>query len=379
MGTSAIYKGVIIHGILDKSVRTDMRKLIKDILITTIPGLEDVAAEDIQGILKYGKCLLSPYGLRGRVLIRDVKEFDLSKILNVKSIERVIFLLGTTRVGKDKNSLRNIYEYCKEIAFEEFVTPHTRIGVVSQREGEHEYTSLDIAKVVGQAVIDRIIEVYGIRPPVDLEYPDITIYAEVIGDVFIIGIDRTGPKPLHDREYRRFLHPSSLRPTIAYSLVKLSGAKNGELILDPMCGGGTILIEAALQLPRAKLYGMDINPNFVKGAFMNVKAAGVSDRVILKVGDARNLDREFHGFEFDRIITDPPYGIRMRPRGLKRLYERFLQSSLNILKDDGTLTLITIQSKLTLRLAKKLGYEVLHKRTIYQGGLYSHIIVLRKP
>ena len=235
-----------------------------------------------------------------------------------ESIERIIMLLGSTKIAKKREGLHAIYKYCLKLPFEYFITPHTRIAVISQREGNQEYTSLDISRVVGQAIIDRIINEYGIRPPVDLDYPDIAIYAEVMNDTFIVGIDTTWPYALHNRDYRKYIHPSSLRPTIAYALVKLSRARDKELILDPMCGGGTILIEATLTFPHLKAFGMDINQVFVKGAFKNVSAAGVKGRVILKVGDARILDKEFPNVEFDRIITDPQYGIRMRPRGLRK-------------------------------------------------------------
>jgi len=348
------------------------------ILVTTIPGLEDIVLDDLKNTVNFKEGIKCPNGLRGKVLIKGVSKVSLERLLKLRSIERIIMLLGSTKIAKKREGLHAIYKYCLKLPFEYFITPHTRIAVISQREGNQEYTSLDISRVVGQAIIDRIINEYGIRPPVDLDYPDIAIYAEVMNDTFMVGIDTTWPYALHNRDYRKYIHPSSLRPTIAYALVKLSRAKDKELILDPMCGGGTILIEATLTFPHLKAFGMDINQVFVKGAFKNVSAAGVKGRVILKVGDARILDKEFPNVEFDRIITDPPYGIRMRPRGLKELYERFLRSSLSILRDNGTLTLITIQRRLTLSIASKLHYRTVHLRKIYQGGLYSYVIVLEK-
>jgi len=348
------------------------------ILVTTIPGLEDIALDDLKSSLNFKEGILCPHGLRGKVLIRGMNRVSLERVLKLRSIERVIMLLGSTRVAEGKEGLHTMYRYCLKLPFECIITPHTRIAVISQREGNQEYTSLDIARVVGQAVIDKIIKEYGIRPPVDLDYPDIAIYAEVMNNTFIVGMDITWPRALHDRDYRRYVHPSSLRPTIAYALVRLSKTKDKEIILDPMCGGGTILIEATLTFPNLKAFGMDMNQDFVKGAFKNINAAGVRRRAILKVGDARILDKEFPNIEFDRIITDPPYGIRMRPRGLKELYKRFLESSLSVLRDYGTLTLITIQRRLTLSIASKLRYRVVHLRRIYQGGLYSYIIVLEK-
>ncbi len=353
------------------------------ILVNTIPGIEDVAASEVAEILGRRRCfriVQRPYGLGGKVIIEGELAFEDGKTLISKgrSLEKVIALLKIARVGRDRDALRTIYEEAKEIPWEGCTTPFSRIAVRAQREGRHEYTSVDVARVVGQAILDRVKSIYGIRPPVDLRSPTLVVYSEVVGDRLILGIDLTGGHALHERNYRAFVHPAALRPTVAYALLRIAGVKEGDVILDPMCGSGTILIEAALSFERVKLYGMDINPDFIDGARRSALMAGVLSRIEFRVGDAREIDEEFQDMEFDHIITNPPYGVRMRPLEVNELYKSFIQSATRVLRRGGKLTIITLKYRLAKRFAQKAGLTLVHERSIYLGGLQPHILVFIK-
>jgi len=352
------------------------------LLVNTTPGLEDVTAGEVSEILKDVRITLKirPYGLQGKVLAQGDLTPDHGHILvrRSRSAERVILLLGLSRIGRLMQDLEALYKFSYSLPFEGMITPFSRVAVRAQREGRHEYTSLDVARVVGQAILDKIKGVYGIRPAVDLRSPTIVIYAEVVGENVLLGIDLAKGVGLHERGYRAFVHPAALRPTVAYALLRVSGIREGDMILDPMCGSGTILIEAALAFKRVRLYGMDINEEYLKGAMKSARKAGVGHRILFKVGNARYLEEEFPNADFDRVITNPPYGVRMRPRDIKSLYRGLIRGSYNILKEGGSLTLLTTRHRLAKRIANEVGFSLAHERSIYLGGLYPRVLVFSK-
>ncbi len=349
------------------------------VMVTTVPGLEDIVAEEVHDMVNVSKVEVRPHGLRGKVIVHLISMGDVEILLEkARSIERVILLLGRERVRKSRSGLKDLYNMAYNIELEEYLSPFTRFAVRAQREGVHEYTSPEMAKIVGEAVINRVRRVYRIRPPVNLDSPVVTVHVEVMDDEAFIGIDITGHRALHIRGYRVYSHPAALNPVIAYAMLKISGVKSGHRVLDPMCGGGTILIECALSIGGVELYGLDINPFHIAGAIKNAKAAGVREKIEFLVGDARLIDRIFKDHTFDRIVCNPPYGVRMSDiEDIKGLYEEFLSGARRVLNSEGILCTITLRHHLLRRISKALGYDIIHERTIYQGGLSPHILVLR--
>lgn len=355
------------------------------LLIKTVPGLEDVTAMEVKNLVKnVDEIIARPQGIMGRILVKvDISPFEFCRILNekAKSIEKVIVLLGMYKVSQSKRGLKDIYEAVKASKISDFLTPHESFGVRPSREGKHEYTSLDIGKVGGDAVIDQIKEIYGLRPAVNLKHPSIIIYCGVVGDTCMIGIDTTGDMALHKRGYRVFDHPAALRPTIAYAMIKIANVKEGEILLDPFCGGGTILIEAARLYKKLKIFGLDVFAENIKGAYLNATSAGVAEKITFIVGDATKLDKIFN-INIDKIICNPPYGIRQlrreRRKEIPQLYDKFLLSASKILDDNGLICIITPKKK-TIRLAiEKSELQICHKREIYHGGLKAFIFVFKK-
>ena len=267
-----------------------------------------------------------------------------------------------------------------------------------------------IAASAGQAVIDRVMETRGYRQRVNLDDPDVIIRVDVSGEDCMVGIDMVGGESLHRRKWRVYDHPASLKGTIASGLVMFSGWREGEVLLDPMCGGGTIPIEGALmarrippaafrrgqpallslpiadeqefreRLERAlgeriddifNIVGMDKFRAYLEGARRNARSAGVEDTIRFVQGDATDLasylrDPPTH------VVTNPPYGIRLRLRGLFRLYRGFL-SSLASLAPGCRLVLITAARGTFRRAASLAGLEVLEERKILHGDMWASI------
>ena len=328
---------------------------------TTTQGLEEVTIEEIRELT--GK---SAERVHLGLVKFECEEFDLFKLNFLgRSLHRVIMLL----LEEHFSGLNDIYRKTREVDFSRYIKAEHSFAVRAKRCGIHDFTSVDVAATVGQAVIDSYMEATGRRLKVNLEEPDIIVRVEVRDDNFWVGIDTTGEESLAKRGYRSFKHPASLKPTIAYSLVRLSGWQFNESLIDPVCGSGTIPIEAARyacgipNMKEVKLYSMplfnsepfqefrckykptkrklrvfgsDINERYLRGAEENAKLAGVD--VTFFKADACELP-----LDYDVIVANPPYGIRMgSPRKVEKFYERF---AANIRRHDAWRSAVIITAR----------------------------------
>lgn len=350
--------------------------IVVELLYTVNPGIEDIAAEEITaeigGRVKYEK-------MSGHVY-HVVDNVRLEAIYRLRSINRAFILLFESRVGSRVNDLIRLKEELMSSleTIHYYITPYTTFAVDTERLGNHEYTSIDISRIVGEIIIKKVEEKTGTRPAVNLRTPHIIVHVLVKDEYFFLGVSLTGSRSLHRRGYRIYDHPAALKPTLAYAMLTLSGTMDKQIIVDPMCGGGTIPIEAALIHEEASIYGYDQNPRHIRGAKLNAYASGVYAKVLFGVWDARRLHEIFNN-DVDHIISNPPYGIRYGdPVAVRRLYRDFLDSAYKALKSGGRLTIITTEYNFVLRKAGDRGFKIVHERTVQHGGLYPKIVVLEK-
>ncbi len=356
--------------------------MYRKILITTVPGLEDITIGELTELLHGSRpsySIISP----GKLLL-EFPNSSLKKIIknvtHLRSVERAILVIFTSEMkGFDISSFEEVLiNLPLDYVIKKFMTPYMSFAVSSKRSGKHTFTSIDVAKIVGEKLGQSITRVYKVRPKVILDNPDLTFYIDVIEQRIIFGIDITGKRPLHERDYKVFIHPTSLNPIIAYAMVKLAKIEDDHRVLDPMCGSATILIECGLSYSRVELYGIDINPDFIKGALINISRAGLLGRINLIVADATRLDKIFPPNFFDRVISNLPYGIKTHTiYPLHVLYDKFLKSLKKIVKKDSLIVLLTARGKILERAIRKHNYEVVDFRTIEQGGLYSRIYLIQ--
>ncbi|MEM2275829.1 MAG: THUMP domain-containing protein [Thermoproteota archaeon] len=339
------------------------------LLFTTNPGIEDIAIREIDETL--GARVSIFHNLPGK-LIAEIDEKEMNRVFSLRSIYHIVKHISTLEVRTDDKGLLDIYKGLKEMEIEDLENAKT-FRVTSQRIGEHSFTSVQIQKYAGQAILEK----YGKK--VDLENFDVNIVCDVIGSKCYVGIQLTR-ESLHKRFERPFNHPAAIKAPLAYGMLKIAEVKNGDVMLDPFCGGGTILIEAAQVWDgRIRILGSDINSRFLEGARMNIKAAGVEEYVSIKIADARRLD-EFYDVKVDKIVTNPPYGVRLgRERNLKELYLEFLNSAFKIMNPDGRIAIINLKAT-TFRsiVFKTKKFKLVHERVVETGGLYPHIFVLEK-
>jgi putative N6-adenine-specific DNA methylase len=198
---------------------------------------------------------------------------------------------------------------------------------------------------IKDGVVDRFRQDLGERPSVDAREPQMPILLYLDQDRFSLYLDLTG-EPLNRRGYRVEPAPAPLNENLAAGLLKLSGWRPDMPLLDPMMGGGTILLEAAMMAlnmaPGMKrhfafenlasfdkvewtrlrkdaeagqkepgplpIYGCDIDPRMIRAAGLNLKAAGLLDCVILREGDVMEIPSPG---EHGMIVSNPPYGVRL--------------------------------------------------------------------
>ncbi len=207
---------------------------------------------------------------------------------------------------------------------------------------------------VKDGIADYFREKTGERPNVSITNPDIRINIHIADNDVTISLDSSG-ESLHQRGYRTGTVPAPLNEVLAAGMIMLSGWNGDCDLIDPMCGSGTILVEAALIAMNIypgvfrkefafekwkdfdeelfdkiynddsqerdfdhKIYGYDINRQAVAIAIDNARSAGVN-----KIVDI--MQRDFYEFEQPiekaMIITNPPYGERITTNDLLGLYE----------------------------------------------------------
>ncbi len=317
-------------------------------IATCDKGLEEICIKEINQILNKRAYF---YHL-GSIYLKNISEEDIFKLnFFSRTLHRIIIILKEGEF----NTLEDFEKKVSEINFEEYIAYNQSFAVDAERHGEHDFTSLDIERIVGKIIIERYLTKVGNRLRVNLKNPDILIRVKVRNNHFWVGIDTTGVESLSKRNYRVYNHPAAIKTTVACCMIYLSDWNINEKLLDPMCGGGTIPIEAArmaLNIPNRKKFmfenfkffniykwkefilryessvtdvnynieGYDISPKHIQGAIKNARSAGV--RVKFYVADATK-----DSLDSDVIVFNPPYGIRMKnPRYVEKLYMKFCEN-----------------------------------------------------
>ncbi|PKF63868.1 bifunctional 23S rRNA (guanine(2069)-N(7))-methyltransferase RlmK/23S rRNA (guanine(2445)-N(2))-methyltransferase RlmL [Psychromonas sp. psych-6C06] len=260
---------------------------------------------------------------------------------------RVLLKLSEFKV---LNSL-DLYLGCSNIPWEEHFDIHSTFSIdFSGSNDEIRNTQFGALKIK-DAIVDRFRKKFDEqRPNVEKRDADIRFNGRLWKDKATIYLDLSG-SPLHIRGYRTIAGEAPLRETLAAGIVKRSGWK-GEALLDPMCGSGTVIIEAAMMAlniapgtlrptfgfekwkkhdeacwktlkTSAQVYGRravkdcetkffasDLSQEMIRIAKQNAQRAGVAELIEFSVQDAKKV-RPAEELETGMIISNPPYGERL--------------------------------------------------------------------
>jgi putative N6-adenine-specific DNA methylase len=239
----------------------------------------------------------------------------------------------------------DIFRAACGVAWDRWLDPRGTIRVdVSATKSP--LTSLKFVTLkIKDAVCDKLRRLTGRRPDIDTQHPDARIQAHLTARDFILYLDTTG-EPLFKRGARVTAGDAPVRENLAAGILRLSGWHPELVLLDPMCGSGTFLIEAAQMAlgiapgqgrrfafeklknfdvrawremrrraaarPKRKtritIYGNDISHEAVEMARTNLRAGGVEGVVSLQQADVLDLSPPA---KEGIIVTNPPYGVRL--------------------------------------------------------------------
>ncbi|ASJ01964.1 DNA methyltransferase [Thermococcus profundus] len=363
------------------------------LLLTTSQGIEDLAAREITSLMEgLGvpfRVEEKPLGVEGRLLLEageayytDEKgrkrELSIATYLNENSrlLHRVIQEIARERFEgieeeEPETALRRIEDFVSGLPVERYVKTSEPFAVRPFRKGEHRITSLDISRTVGKAIFERL-ERFG-TPKVNLDHPAVIFRAELVGDVFFVGIDTTGDSSLHKRPWRVYDHPAHLKASIANALIELAEPDGGPF-MDPFCGSGTIPIELALRGYQGRIICLEKYRRHLRGAEMNALVAGVHDRMEFVLGDATRLSEYVESVDF--AVSNLPYGLKIgRKSMIPGLYRGFFSELAKVLEKRGVF--ITTEKRAIEEAIAENGFEIAHHRLIGHGGLMVHTYVVK--
>lgn len=317
------------------------------LIAKTFAGLEELLAKELNSI-----------GAENVEIGNRMVSFQGDKEILYKAnfcLRTAVKILMPIREFKAKDA-DEVYEETKKIHWENYMDEDSTFlvdAVVFSDEFRH---SRFAAYRVKDAIADYFRERSGRRPNVGISNPDIRVNLHISDHDVTISLDSSG-ESLHHRGYRTGTVAAPLNEVLAAGIIMLTGWDGDSDFIDPMCGSGTILIEAALIAKNIypgvfrkefafehwkdfdpdlfdeiynddsqerdfnfHIYGYDINHHAVSIANENAKSAGVSDIVTIQQGDVRDLEPQ----QMPSImVTNPPYGERITTDDILGLYADF--------------------------------------------------------
>ena len=253
----------------------------------------------------------------------------------------------------DVEDREELYDRAKNVPWSNYLALGKSFAIDSTVQSEIFINSMYASLKVKDAIADHFREKTGKRPSVNTDNPDIRINVYLMGNHCILSLDSSG-ESLHKRGYRIGQGEAPINEVLAAGMILLTGWNGQKDFLDPMCGSGTILIEAAMiakgippgmyrkafgfeQWPdfnedsfdeicngeyekeyNGKIMGSDISVKDIAIAKANIKNASLTKVIDLQVQDFTKLEVPFQN---GIIITNPPYGERMKPSSIIDLYQ----------------------------------------------------------
>jgi putative N6-adenine-specific DNA methylase len=161
--------------------------------------------------------------------------------LMVRTALRILVPIHKFTVANEQD----LYDKVKAIDWGMYLGADDTIGIDTALNTELFNHSQFISQKVKDAIVDQFREKHGRRPSVDLDRPIIRLNVHIYNDVVSLALDSSG-ESLHKRGYRAKTNLAPINEVLAAGLVLLSGWDGRKPFVDPMCGSGTILIEAAM-------------------------------------------------------------------------------------------------------------------------------------
>lgn len=317
------------------------------IVVKTLFGLEEVLVKELEDL-----------GVKEIKVLRRAVEFsgDLELIykcnLYLRTALSVLVKIGEGRVQNENQ----LYKFIKSVEWSDYFDLHKTIAISAVSVSNSMTHSLFLEQKTKDAVVDYFREKFGERPDVDIKNPDIKISIFINDETCLLYLDSSGIA-LYFRGFNKEIGEASINECLASGIIKLSGWNCIDDLLDPMCGSGTFLSEAYMisrNIPAgirreqfafmnwkdfdfdlwksvlkkakegvvessAKIYGFDINPDAVSLSKNNMYKLDRANTVKIIAADffeSKALSDK------GIIISNPPYGTRIRLDDAKSFYRR---------------------------------------------------------
>ncbi|KAK1735909.1 2OG-Fe(II) oxygenase family protein [Skeletonema marinoi] len=215
---------------------------------------------------------------------------------------------------------------------------------------------------------------------------DILIRADVVATKVIVGTQINVDDLSKQRHFLRFRNAVTLKTNLAYAMIRMANIKKGDLVCDPFCGSGTILLEAldVYRTEQIKCVGMDVSRRSANGARENAIAEGFNDDLCqFHCCDARNFKRHLTDESVDVIVSNLPWGVitgQKNVSDLQTMYEIFLRNAWYVLKDGGRIVMLVLRGLQLTRIIRKLSgrYRLLSVNVVRTTNNLPSIVVIEK-
>lgn len=355
----------------------------------TFRGLEDVLYNELEQIgaseLKKGNRMVEFTG---------DKELMYRANFHLRTALRILKPIADFK-AKDENEL---YDKIQEIDWSIYFDLKNTFAVDSVVHSEYFSHSKYVALKVKDAIVDQFREKFQKRPFVDADDPDVRISIHISNDLCNVSLDSSGDS-LHKRGYRIKTNKAPLNEVLAAGMILLSGWNKQNVFIDPMCGSGTLIIEAAMianNIPpgiyrkrfgfetwkdfdndllekiyeedspevdsQIEIIGSDISEIAVRISRENITNAGLKKKinVLIKPVESYNPPKTDNGI----VITNPPYGERIKKNEIDNFYKLLGDTFKNKYKGYEVWLLSS-----NFEAIKHIGLRPSQKMTLFNGPL----------
>lgn len=318
-------------------------------LAKTFKGLEDVLAKEL---IELGANNVQIQ--RRAVAFTGDKRMLYTANFCLRTASRVLVPIATFKAKKTDE----IYEQVKQVDWAQYMNTRTSFAIDATVYSDLFRHSQFVTYRVKDAIVDWWMEHGGVRPNVQLTNPDLYLNVHIAGDMVTLSLDSSG-ESLHKRGYRVANTQAPINEALAAGMLLLAGWNGQSDFYDPMCGSGTLLIEAALIARNIapgiyrkgfafekwadfdadlfedvssddsrerdfshKIYGSDAGFYAMQVAMKNVQSAGLQRDIEVKQIRVQELKLAEKNTEGALIMINPPYGERLaQDRDVLRLYQ----------------------------------------------------------
>lgn len=299
-----------------------------------------------------------------------------------------------------------LYRHAMDIDWTPFFKEGGTFAIDANVNNRELRNSLYAAQVVKDAICDQMRQRTGRRPSVQVQNPDVQINLFIQQQNGVISFDTSG-EPLHKRGYRQESVEAPIQESLAAAILTLARYTKDQILLDPCCGSGTFLIEAALMatntppgylrkywgfmrhpgydngawlkvrnqidehrtpLDPGHLFGIDRSVQAIRACKINLKAAGFNQQVEVYQDDFREYTPSVTP---DLIITNPPHGRRLEEEDALRPLYRAMGA---FLKQHCAKTGRGYVFTSSLELAKEVGLAPTKRHVLSTGGLDARLL-----